>query len=430
MSRYEWGPYVSVGDRIAYAAENLQKLRKKDPGVAPVALQGKALAKTWWGKAWNANLEGYADYANRIQRGSAYIRRGAVIDLRIHPGKVTAVVQGSRKKPYEVEISIRELSPAVWKRVTGACRNQINSLQDLLAGKFPEAMGKEFMSRNGGLFPAPAEIRFSCSCPDWASMCKHVAAALYGVGARLDQDPALFFTLRNVDVGGLVKSSATAAADALLGRAGKGAGRILEGPGIEDLFGIEMDAGAPVPVPLALTKKTVPQEEKAKAKAPEPVAATARVETKAAEAARIRTLREQARAKRAGEDAAPEPLKRGGRARTGKTEEDTARAPSLAKKAGKTGGKTQEEKEHGKAKAAMPGKTGKPAAKAGKAEEKSEPETVYAIVNRHVYGIDIPSLVEHTGLDRQKVSNILARLVAQGRIRRVDRGRYGKKAKT
>ena len=171
---------------------------KKKQDLRPVIIDGSVIARTWWGKAWNKNLESYADYTNRIGRGRSYVRSGAVLDLQVSAGEITALVQGSRAKPYSITIRIKKLNKNTWNLVTSACEGKLESLEELLAGKFPKALEEAFMQRKTGLFPSPKEIEFECSCPDWASMCKHIAATLYGIGARLDEDPTLFFTLRGV----------------------------------------------------------------------------------------------------------------------------------------------------------------------------------------------------------------------------------------
>lgn len=144
------------------------------------------MAKIWWGKAWNQNLESYADYSNRIARGRSYVRNNAVLDLKIVKGEVKAIVQGSSSKPYMITVQIDKLSNERWNKVITLCNHRIDTLEQLVAGSFPKELEVLFKERKYGLFPSPKEIHFDCSCPDWASMCKHVAAVLYGIGARLD----------------------------------------------------------------------------------------------------------------------------------------------------------------------------------------------------------------------------------------------------
>jgi uncharacterized Zn finger protein len=178
---------------------------KKQQDLRPVIVDGSVIARTWWGKAWNKNLESYEDYATRIGRGRSAVGSGAILDLQVSAGAITALVQGSRAKPYQVTIRIKTLNRNTWNLVTSACEGKLTSLEELLAGRFPKELEEAFMQRKTGLFPSPKEIEFDCSCPDWASMCKHIAATLYGMSARLDEDPTLFFTLRGVAMADLIK---------------------------------------------------------------------------------------------------------------------------------------------------------------------------------------------------------------------------------
>lgn len=170
--------------------ESVKKQKEKGNKLEPVVISGRAIAKSWWGKAWCDNLEHYADFASRLERGKRYVRTGTVIDLKIQKGKIIARVQGTRKTPYRVEIRISPLTEKKCEAILERC-GKIETLERLLSGDFPDDM-KELFQGEDGLFPQPSEISFQCSCPDWALMCKHVAAALYGVGARLDTNPALF----------------------------------------------------------------------------------------------------------------------------------------------------------------------------------------------------------------------------------------------
>jgi uncharacterized Zn finger protein len=238
-----WGyrgfqPYKPVAEKKAEAREKLAKLRKKNPNVSPVVIEGRKIAVTWWGAAWNKNLESYADYANRIGRGRSYVKNGMVLDLRIEPGVVNAVVSGSRSKPYDVTIEIDELSEKRWKNIVEQCSRRIAGISDLVEGKFPEDMAQIFLKQGAGLFPSPSEIHLGCSCPDWAEMCKHVAAALYGVGARLGRDPMLFFTLRGIDFSELLKKSVDEKIDIMLKNAGRKSGRTIDDADITELFGL------------------------------------------------------------------------------------------------------------------------------------------------------------------------------------------------
>lgn len=242
---YGFPQYVSVAEKRARARRKLEQLRKKRPDIHPVVVEGNVLALTWWGKAWNSNLAKYADYENRIGRGRSYVRHGAVLDLQIRPGKVEALVQGSQGDPYAITIKIKPVSESVWRRVTAACEGQLASLQELLAGRFPKSLAELFTAKGSGLFPSPQEIEFKCSCPDWAYMCKHVAAVLYGIGTRLDEDPSLFFVLRRAKMNDLITQAVRDKSERLLRQARKKTARVIEDADLGEVFGIEMET-APV----------------------------------------------------------------------------------------------------------------------------------------------------------------------------------------
>jgi len=218
-------------------ATQLAKLRKKNPNIMPVVVDGK-LARTWWAQAWNRNLEGYADYSNRIGRGRSYVRSGAVLDLKITSGEVRALVQGSRTKPYDVVVRISKLPEKNWKAITKRCSHKIASLEELASGRFPQEFMELFTNRGDGLFPSPKEIGFDCSCPDWASMCKHVAAVLYGIGARFDEEPTLFFRLRDIEFTELLKKSVEEKMNSMLKNAGSTTHRTMKDIDTYELFGV------------------------------------------------------------------------------------------------------------------------------------------------------------------------------------------------
>jgi uncharacterized Zn finger protein len=242
-----WPPYVPVAERRRRAAQEIQKLRKKGP-VSPVTIEGQKIATTFWGKAWCDNMESYRDYETRLPRGRSYVRNGSVLDLQIAPGKVTAMVSGSEL--YKVAIDITELPTRKWASIRADCAGGIDSVVELLQGKLSKAVMERLCRQDAGLFPKPKEIRFSCSCPDYASMCKHVAAALYGVGARLDHKPELLFRLRAVDESELIASIDVALP---VSKKGTAPDRVLEGGDLSALFGLEMapppDVGQPADAP-------------------------------------------------------------------------------------------------------------------------------------------------------------------------------------
>jgi uncharacterized Zn finger protein len=247
MAFWDFPRYVPKAEKQAQAARKLEQLKKKRD-VRPVIIQGSAIARTWWGKSWNKNLERYADYSNRIGRGRSYVRHGAVLDLQIAEREIRSLVQGSRAKPYEIIIKIKKLNRNIWQQIAAACSGRLESLQELLSGSFPKELGEVFMQQGSGLFPSPKEISFECSCPDWASMCKHVAASLYGVGARLDEDPSLFFTLRGVEVNDLIARTVSKKAERLLETASRKSSRIMENVDLSGMFGIELADGTASPV--------------------------------------------------------------------------------------------------------------------------------------------------------------------------------------
>ena len=228
MARYRsewqgWAPYVPVAARRANAVRETEKLRKAGHNVQPVKPEGRVIARTFWGKGWCDNLEAHGDFANRLPRGRTYIRNGSVVDLQIAKGRVTALVSGSDM--YRVAIDIKAIANEKWKRIVGSCSGQIDSLVERLAGKLSAGVMQVITRPREGLFPVPGEFTLSCTCPDAASMCKHVAAALYGVGCRLDAAPELLFVLRGANHEDLVSS---ASVGGVLAAAKPAKGRVLE----------------------------------------------------------------------------------------------------------------------------------------------------------------------------------------------------------
>ncbi|MCK5494356.1 MAG: hypothetical protein KAJ14_14695 [Candidatus Omnitrophica bacterium] len=237
--------YVSVEEKRAKANKKFKSLQKKNPNMQPVIIQGRTIAKTWWGKSWNTNLESYADYTNRIGRGRSYVRYGAVLDLQIKNGYVKSLVQGTRSKPYKVEIKIKNIKKETWKNIKIKCRGNLDSLQELLLGHFPKSLSDIFTKRKTGLFPSPKEISFNCNCPDWADMCKHVAATLYGIGVRLDLKPELFFTLRGVKINDLITGAVQEHTNDLLKKAKQKNSKIIEDSNLSEIFGVDIEETMP-----------------------------------------------------------------------------------------------------------------------------------------------------------------------------------------
>ena len=190
---------------------------------------------------------------SRLPRGRTYVRNGSVVDLKIARGEIAAMVSGS--EIYKVRIAIAPASQPVWKALCKDCAGSIDSLVELLQGRFSKGVMERVCLPDKGLFPSPKEIKLSCSCPDWADMCKHVAAVLYGVGARLDTSPELLFTLRGVDHAELV---AKAGEGLPLAKKPASSKRVMAGGDLGAIFGLEMaETGgrADAPAPKASATK-------------------------------------------------------------------------------------------------------------------------------------------------------------------------------
>jgi uncharacterized Zn finger protein len=272
MGYSSWKPYVPVGKRRSQAAAQVTKLKKKGATVSPVVIEGRAIAKTFWGKSWCQNLERYSDYSNRLPRGRTYVRNGSVIDLRIAHGEIAALVSGSVL--YAVKITVAPASQAQWETLCKDCAGSIDSLVELLQGRFSKGVMERVCSPETGLFPSPKNINLSCNCPDGADMCKHVAAVLYGVGARLDTSPELLFTLRGVDHTELVSRAGEGLRVAQKPASSK---RVMAGGDLAFIFGLEMaESGGNDTAPPA--KKDVAPVPKAKASAKEKAAAAGKPE--------------------------------------------------------------------------------------------------------------------------------------------------------
>ncbi|WP_320533906.1 hypothetical protein [Robbsia andropogonis] len=278
-----WKPYVPVAERRRKAAKLVAKTVKAGKTLSPIPPYRGAIAKTFWGKTWCDNLEGYSDYGNRLPRGRTYVRNGSVVDLQITSGKVHAQVMGSSL--YTVNVDVAACTPQHWRTLVDGCTSSIDSMVELLQGKLSGAVMERICKLGTGLFPTPKEIRFDCGCPDWASMCKHVAAVLYGVGARLDQQPELLFTLRGVDATDLISS--TGAGLSAAGTA-PASGKVLKDAALGDVFGIEIDTG-PLAAPPVTRKRTgrqsAPRTDRvAKPSPPEKPASSAKSTSKGKEA--------------------------------------------------------------------------------------------------------------------------------------------------
>ena len=244
---------MPVAEKRRQAERKLAKLKKQGRSVAPVTIEGRTITKSFWGKSWCTNLERYSDYENRLPRGRTYVRNGSVIDLQIAKGEISAMVAGSEL--YQIKIAIAPVTRARWKSICRDCAGTVDSLVELLQGRLAKGVMDRVCREGDGLFPSPKEIKLSCSCPDWADMCKHVAAALYGVGARLDEKPQLLFVLRDVDENELL---ASAGQDFPLSKAAPGAAKVLDESDVAALFGLEMAETANSATPIPATSQATP----------------------------------------------------------------------------------------------------------------------------------------------------------------------------
>jgi uncharacterized Zn finger protein len=273
MGWYQFKPYVPVAQRRAQAAKEVAKRVKKGQAVSPVTIEGKAIVSTFWGKAWCTNLESYSDFENRLPRGRTYVRNGSVVDLKIEKGRIKALVSGSEL--YDVEINIASLVKQKWSALKAHCAGKIGTLVELLQGKLSQAVMETVTDRERGLFPKPKEIKMRCSCPDYAGMCKHIAATMYGVGNRLDASPELLFALRCVDHMELIEQALPTASLA------ETSAPAIATDELGDIFGIEIGGAAVTQAaPETQDKPAVKAAEKKTATAKEAAARKKRVPKK------------------------------------------------------------------------------------------------------------------------------------------------------
>ena len=255
-----WKPYVPVAERRKQAEQLVARAIKAGRTLSPIAPYRGAIAKTFWGKAWCDNLEHYSDYASRLPRGRTYVRNGSVIDLQITTGKIRAQVMGSSL--YEIEIDVAACPEKQWRALSAECSSSVDSVVELLQGKLSAAVMGRICKPGTGLFPAPKDIKLGCNCLDWATMCKHVAAVLYGVGARLDQQPELLFTLRGVDPADLVSSTGVSLSGS---GSAPASGKVLDNADLGDVFGIDIDTEPFADAPRVREKRTRKQSTSQKA---------------------------------------------------------------------------------------------------------------------------------------------------------------------
>lgn len=259
MYGWGWKPYVSVAQKRKQAEKSAAKLAKSGVKVFPVRPEGRTIAKTFWGKAWCDHLESLSDFENRLPRGRTYIRNGSVIHLSIDDGKIEALVQGSEL--YKIQIDIKTVSEKKWHAILKNCSGQVGSMIELLQGKLSGSVMQTITDQHEGLFPLAKEISLKCSCPDWAGMCKHIAAVLYGVGTRLDDEPELLFKLRKVDHTELINKVSLHVPPQ---RGAKS--KVIQDQDLSNLFGIEIEEETPAPIRAKNTTKKLLTKKKAKSK--------------------------------------------------------------------------------------------------------------------------------------------------------------------
>ncbi len=384
MRYYDGYPkYVSVAEKRAKAEKKLKQLKKKNPDMEPVIIEGTAIAKTWWGKEWNKNLERYADYRNRIGRGRSYVRHRAVLDLKISPGKVEALVSGS--KPYSVTIGIKKISNENWAGIKQACKGNMENVQQLLVGKFPKKLADLFTQKGKGLFPSPEEIDLSCSCPDSAYMCKHIAAVLYGIGARLDSDPSLFFSLRKANMDDLISEAIKESKREILSKSDQKSSRVIEDDAsLSEMFGIDLDEVSD-PTPPERSKKAVKKGGSASKKS----------------------------------DASKTDERRGKKSESRVPRNAGKRTPKTKKSPEKCVKKTASNA------AALKSKTtSHKQLKPEKSSGNSDVDLILQVLEGRKRAISVSKIIEQVNLPDQKVRNILYRLKVEGKLENPSRGMY------
>lgn len=167
-------------------------------GIKAQSKQG-SFGQHWWAKRWLAVLEGF-NLGARLTRGRAYARQGQVLSVEIDKGLVTATVQGSRPRPYDIRILLRSLTAREWERVVQVIASEALFSAKLLSGEMPQEIEDAFRQAQVALFPqAYHDLETSCSCPDWSNPCKHIAAVYYLLGEEFDRDPFLVFKLRGLE---------------------------------------------------------------------------------------------------------------------------------------------------------------------------------------------------------------------------------------
>jgi uncharacterized Zn finger protein len=262
-----------------------------------------------------------------------------------------------------------------------ACAGKLDSLPELLRGKFPKALGEVFTAQGRGLFPSPQEIGFDCSCPDWASMCKHVAATLYGIGTRLDDDAGLFFKLRKVKIDDLIQQTLKDQSYKLLEKAQKMSPTKIAESDLSSMFGIDMEETMDLDLPEAARK----------------VSGAGKKSRKVAKQSKAKTAKRK--------PAIKTPAK---------------------KKASQLSSKTSASKKRVKP-AAINVRAKTPVKKSAakrKTAELTDTARILDIIKRSKRGLNVATLRQKTGFDEKKIRNVIYKAFRQGIIKRAGRGIY------
>jgi uncharacterized Zn finger protein len=162
--------------------------RKAVGGIRARSKRG-SIGEQWWSRRFIDVLESFG-MQSRLTRGRNYARSGQVLSLEIGTGHVTAMVQGSRVKPYKVRLTVDPLTKPQWRTVEQALAGRALFRARLLAGEMPAEIEAIFADCGTPLFPRSArDLTMSCTCPDWEIPCKHLAAVCYVLAEAFDDDP-------------------------------------------------------------------------------------------------------------------------------------------------------------------------------------------------------------------------------------------------
>ena len=449
MGYWSYPRNQSVVQKRAKARRQLNRLKKNNPDIQPVLIDGNALVRNWWGRAWNRSLEQHASISSRVGRGKSYVRNGMVLDLRASSGTATALVQGNAAQPYEVVMDIAPVDPDKWEWICEQVRGEIGALEVLYDGRFSDDVESLFCHRVDGIFPMPREMEFSCTCADTEELCKHAAAILYAVGTRMDEDPELFFRLRQVPPEDLITEGAPipppreeapapeSAEDLIVDLDQIPAPRVADEPAPdEEAPVVKRKPGRPRKSETSAGEAPV-KRKPGRPRKSETAAGEAPVKRKPGRPRKSETAAGEAPVKRKpgrprkSETAAGEaPVKRKpGRPKKSETAEAAPvvkRRPGRPKKSETAGAAPVVKRRPGRPRKneAAPPEPKKPVII--RRRKKSDTEKIADIICEAESGIDIATLVEKTGFEERKIYNVVHRLKRKGRISNPGWGIYAK----